>query len=182
MNTTASGRKSPDGGLHLLAHKPVSEITADDIRNGYATVERRSPNNAMYAMRVRPRPSAGMASSSLITLYLEILLAAAASSSQRGGNPSPVPPESLGAWWRAALGAPSAVASDYYRFQFADRLSRRRDSRRQAMRLCAHRRRRCRSSGWPDRSSRHEEPHGQQAAALQAGNGRRGTQLREQET
>ena len=28
-----------------------------------------------------------------------------------------MPPELLGAWWRAALAAPSGVASDYYRFQ-----------------------------------------------------------------
>lgn len=33
------------------------------------------------------------------------------------GDPVPIPPELLGAWWRAAEKAPSQVASDYYRFQ-----------------------------------------------------------------
>jgi len=33
------------------------------------------------------------------------------------GNPSPIPPERLGAWWRASAIAPSRVAADYYRFQ-----------------------------------------------------------------
>ena len=33
------------------------------------------------------------------------------------GDPAPIPPELLGAWWRAAERAPSRVASDYYRFQ-----------------------------------------------------------------
>lgn len=33
------------------------------------------------------------------------------------GNPSPIPPEKLGAWWRASAIAPSRVAADYYRFQ-----------------------------------------------------------------
>ena len=33
------------------------------------------------------------------------------------GNPSPIPPERLGAWWRVAGAAPSRVAADYYCFQ-----------------------------------------------------------------
>ena len=33
------------------------------------------------------------------------------------GDPAPIPPELLRAWWRAAERAPSQVASDYYRFQ-----------------------------------------------------------------
>jgi len=33
------------------------------------------------------------------------------------GDPAPIPPELLGAWWRAAERAPSQVASDYYCFQ-----------------------------------------------------------------
>jgi hypothetical protein len=33
------------------------------------------------------------------------------------GDPAPIPPGLLGAWWRAATRAPSLVASDYYRFQ-----------------------------------------------------------------
>ena len=33
------------------------------------------------------------------------------------GDPVPIPPELLGAWWRAAENAPSQLASDYYRFQ-----------------------------------------------------------------
>jgi integrase len=33
------------------------------------------------------------------------------------GNPAPIPPERLGAWWRVSGKAPSRVAADYYRFQ-----------------------------------------------------------------
>ena len=33
------------------------------------------------------------------------------------GNPAPIPPERLGAWWQAAGVAPSTVGADYYRFQ-----------------------------------------------------------------
>ncbi len=33
------------------------------------------------------------------------------------GDPSPIPPELLGAWWRAAGVAPSKIAGDYYGFQ-----------------------------------------------------------------
>jgi hypothetical protein len=33
------------------------------------------------------------------------------------GDPAPIPPEKLGAWWRAAASAPSQRAADYYRFQ-----------------------------------------------------------------
>ena len=33
------------------------------------------------------------------------------------GDPSPIPPERLGAWWKAARKASSRIAGDYYRFQ-----------------------------------------------------------------
>ena len=33
------------------------------------------------------------------------------------GDPSPIPPERLGAWWNAARKASSRIAGDYYRFQ-----------------------------------------------------------------
>jgi hypothetical protein len=33
------------------------------------------------------------------------------------GEPAPIPPGLLGAWWRAAERAPSQLAADYYRFQ-----------------------------------------------------------------
>lgn len=36
---------------------------------------------------------------------------------QSKGNPAPIPPEFLGAWWQAAGAAPSIIAADYYRSQ-----------------------------------------------------------------
>ena len=33
------------------------------------------------------------------------------------GDPAPIPPEKVGAWWRVAASAPSRVAADYYCFQ-----------------------------------------------------------------
>ena len=33
------------------------------------------------------------------------------------GDPTPIPPERLGAWWNAARKASSRIAGDYYRFQ-----------------------------------------------------------------
>jgi Arm DNA-binding domain len=116
--TSKAGKKFADGELHAIADKLLAKITADDIRAVHATLMKRSERPATYAMQVlravlrwhgvavpgNPlgRDTAGRD---------RIVLAAAK------GNPSPIPPEKLGAWWRAAGAAPSRVAADYYRFQ-----------------------------------------------------------------
>lgn len=116
--TSKSGRKFIDGELYPIAETLLSCLTADDIRDVHAAVMKRSERQAVYAMQVlravlrwhgivvpgNPlgRDTAGRD---------RIVLAPAR------GNPTPIPPERLGAWWRAAILAPSRVAADYYRFQ-----------------------------------------------------------------
>ena len=116
--TSKAGKKFSDGGLYPIAERLLSRLTADDIRGVHAALLKRSDREATYAMQVlravlrwhgvvvpgNPlgRDTAGRD---------RIVLAPAK------GNPSPIPPERLGAWWRASAIAPSRVAADYYRFQ-----------------------------------------------------------------
>lgn len=116
--TTEKGTKQAAGFLHPMAHKALADLTASDIRDAYEAAAKKSPRRATYAMQVlravlrwhgvaiagNPlgRETAGR---DRITI------------SAPRGDPSPIPPELLGAWWRAAAVAPSQVASDYYRFQ-----------------------------------------------------------------
>lgn len=113
-----AGKKFSDGGLYPIAERLLSKLTADDIRCVHTALLKRSDREATYAMQVlravlrwhgivvpgNPlgRDTAGRD---------RIVLAPAK------GNPSPIPPEQLGAWWRASAVAPSRVAADYYRFQ-----------------------------------------------------------------
>lgn len=116
--TTKTGKKLADGLLFQLANKLLLKLTSDDIRDQYSSLLKRSKRQADYAMQVlravmrwhgvvvpgNPlgRDTAGRD---------RIVLAPAK------GNPAPIPPERLGAWWRASGKAPSQVAADYYRFQ-----------------------------------------------------------------
>src|SRR3990167_3939968 len=116
--TTLFRSKVADGLLSPLADKLLAKLTADDIRAQYSSLLKRSKRQADYAMQVlravrrwhgvvvpgNPlgRETAGRD---------RIVLAPAK------GNPAPIPPERLGAWWRASGKAPSQVAADYYRFQ-----------------------------------------------------------------
>ena len=115
---SAAGKKFADGELYPLASKLLSDITAEDIRRVHAMQLKRSQRQATYAMQVlravfrwhgvvivgNPlgRDTAGKD---------RIVLASTK------GDPAPLPPEKLGAWWRAAARAPSRVAADYYCFQ-----------------------------------------------------------------
>jgi hypothetical protein len=116
--TTQKGKKLADGLLYQLADKLLEKLTADDIRGQYSSLLKRSKRQADYAMQVMRavmrwhgvevpgnplgRETAGRD---------RIVLAPAK------GNPAPIPPERLGAWWRESGKAPSRVAADYYRFQ-----------------------------------------------------------------
>lgn len=116
--TSKAGKKFSDGGLYPIADRLLSKLTADDIRGVHAALLKRAEREAVYAMQIlravlrwhgvvvpgNPlgRDTAGRD---------RIVLAPAK------GNPSPIPPEKLGAWWRASAIAPSRVAGDYYRFQ-----------------------------------------------------------------
>lgn len=113
-----AGRKFADGKLFSIAQTHLSKLTAQDIRRVHTDLAKRSDREAAYAMQVlravlrwhgvvipgNPlgRDTAGRD---------RIVITAST------GNPSPIPPERLGAWWRASGVAPSRVAADYYRFQ-----------------------------------------------------------------
>jgi integrase len=116
--TTQKGTRQAAGSLHPIAHKTLADLSAGDIRETYAAAARKSLRRATYAMQVlravlrwhgivvadNPlgRETAGR---DRITI------------SAPRGDPSPIAPEMLSAWWRAAGVAPSRVAADYYRFQ-----------------------------------------------------------------
>ncbi len=116
--TTKTGKKLADGLLYPLANKLLVQFTSDDIRDQHSSLLKRSKRQADYAMQVlravmrwhgvvvpgNPlgRETAGRD---------RIVLAPAK------GNPAPIPPERLGAWWRVSGKAPSQIAADYYRFQ-----------------------------------------------------------------
>lgn len=116
--TSSSGKKFADGELYSLAGKLISKITGDDIRGVYAAVLKRSQRQATYAMQVLravfrwhgvivPDNPLGRDTAGRDRIVL----------TQSKGNPAPIPPEFLGAWWHAAAAAPSTIAADYYRFQ-----------------------------------------------------------------
>lgn len=116
--TSSTGRKFADGELYPVAAKLMSRITGDDIRGVYAALLKRSLRQATYAMQVLravlrwhgviiPDNPLGRDTAGRDRIIL----------TQSKGNPAPIPPELLGAWWQAATTAPSKVASDYYRFQ-----------------------------------------------------------------
>lgn len=114
---SAQGRRFADGELLPIADTPITQIQAGDIRAIYERQLERSERQAVYSMQVlravlrwhgvvvanNPlgRETAGRH---------RIVLAAPK------GDPAPIPPERLGAWWNAAL-ACGRVAADYYRFQ-----------------------------------------------------------------
>jgi integrase len=119
-----NGEPKQDGSLLPLADTPVAQITADDVRTLFAKLEKRGQRQAVYAMQVLravlnwhgvkiPGNPLGkeVAGKDRITLSSSV------------GVPKPIPPEYLGAWWRAACGAGketvggSMLAGDYYRFR-----------------------------------------------------------------
>ncbi len=113
-----TGKRFADGELYPMADTLLSRVTADDIRAIYATLLNRSERQAVYAMQVIravlrwhgvvvPGNPLGVDTAGRDRIVL----------APAKGNPSPIPPERLGAWWQAACVAPSRVAADYYRFQ-----------------------------------------------------------------
>lgn len=115
---SSSGRKFADGELFPLAHKVLAAITGNDLRELYAAVLKRSERQAAYAMQVVRAVlrwhGVSLADNPLArdTAGRDRIIIATGS-----GEPTPIPPEKLGAWWQAAAAAPSRVAADYYRFQ-----------------------------------------------------------------
>ncbi len=116
--TTKTGKKLADGLLFQLADKLLVKLTSDDIRDQYSSLLKRSKRQADYAMQVLravmrwhgvvvPGNPLGRDTAGRDRIVL----------TPAKGNPAPIPPERLGAWWRVSGKAPSQIAADYYRFQ-----------------------------------------------------------------
>lgn len=114
--TTESGRPLANGELHALADTPLSKITADDVRSVFRAAAARGARRATYAMQVLRAvlnwhgvQVPGNPLSRDVPGKDRIILGSTA------GDPSPIPPEKLKAWWQAACLASSREAADFYR-------------------------------------------------------------------
>jgi integrase len=104
------------GELHALGDQSLRKITADDIRKLYASLEPRGERRQTYAMQVLRA----------VLRHEGVKIEGdpfdpTTASKQRvvlvpsKGNPRPIPPESVGTWWRAARDIDSSSA-DMLRF------------------------------------------------------------------
>lgn len=114
--TTETGRPLADGELHALAGVPLANITSDQVRAVYKAAAARGARRATYAMQVLRAvlnwhgvKVPGNPLSKDVAGKDRIVLGATT------GKPSPVPPEKLAAWWRAAGAVQSREAADFYR-------------------------------------------------------------------
>jgi integrase len=122
--TKLNGEPKQDGALYSIADTPITHITGEDIRQVYAEALKRGQRQATYAMQVLravlnwhgvkvPDNPLGKEVAGRDRIVL----------APTKGDPKPIPPEYLGAWWNAACKAGtekaggSGLAGDYYRFQ-----------------------------------------------------------------
>lgn len=100
------GQPKAAGDLYTLAHKRLSKITGDEIRELYTQLQKRSQRRASLAMQVlravlnwhgTPVPDNPFSKS--VAGRDRIVLPPTT------GNPNPIPPERLGAFWNAACAA-----------------------------------------------------------------------------
>lgn len=111
--TKKNGKPYLDGPLHTLAQTPLTKITADQIRKVYADTLKRSQRTATYAMQVLR---------AVMNWHGIAIENSPLSKDTAGkkrivivptkGNPKPIPPERLGAWWRAATTRSGNAAAD----------------------------------------------------------------------
>lgn len=111
--TSKDGKPFADGPLQTLADKALHKITADEMRKAYATAEAKSKRRAEYAMQVLRAVlnwhGVAVADSPLAKVTAgrdRIILTGTA------GNPTPIPPERLGKWWRAASMSAGNASAD----------------------------------------------------------------------
>lgn len=110
------GRQSLAGELFELADKPLARITADNVRAVFNTAKKRGARRATYAMQVLRAVlnwhgvsvpgnplGKGVAGKDRIVL------------GKTTGDPKPIPPEQLPAWWNAATALAGRESADYYR-------------------------------------------------------------------
>jgi integrase len=112
------GQRFADGELVALASLRLSDIAPQAIRRTYERCARKSARRAGYAMQVLR---------AVLRWHGVVIADNPLGKDTAGrdrivlappkGDPSPIPPERLGAWWNAARNASSQIASGYYRFQ-----------------------------------------------------------------
>jgi integrase len=111
--TAKDGKPFADGPLYPLVGTPLTKITAAEIREIYKTEEAKSKRVAVYAMQVLRAvlnwhgvaiPDSPLAKSTAGKARIVL--------SSTNGNPAPIPPERLGAWWRAATALAGNVGAD----------------------------------------------------------------------
>ena len=122
--TKLNGEPKQDGALVSIADTPITHITGDDIRQVYAEVLKRGQRQATYAMQVlRAVLNWQGVKVTDNPLGKEVAGRDRIVLAPTKGDPKPIPPEYLGAWWSAASKAGSEkvggseLAGDYYRFQ-----------------------------------------------------------------
>ena len=108
-----SDKRFANGPLHALAGKALHKITADDMRTVYAAAVVKSKRRAEYALQVLR---------AVLNWHgVEVVdspLAKATAGRDRiiltgtSGNPTPIPPERLGAWWRIASKSAGNASAD----------------------------------------------------------------------
>jgi integrase len=112
-----TGRATLPGMLHGLSVKSLHRITGDDIRRLYAALEPRGERRRAYALQVLR----AVLRHEGVTIEGDPLSPTTAGASRvrlpaTKGNPTPIPPERLGAWWKAA-GAMATLGADQLKFQ-----------------------------------------------------------------
>lgn len=114
--TTKSGSPTLPGALHSLAAKPLHRITGEMIRRLYRELEPRGERRRAYALQVL-RAVLRHHGVAVEDDPFSASTAGAARVRLPGpkGNPTRIPPELLGAWWRAACDMRS-VGADQLRF------------------------------------------------------------------
>ena len=114
---TKSGRATLPGLLHSLAAKALHRITGDDIRRLHASLDQRGERRQTYALQVL---RAVLRHHGVVIEGDPLSPTTAGASRVRlavsKGNPTPIAPERLGAWWRAA-GTVGTVGADQLKFQ-----------------------------------------------------------------
>lgn len=115
--TSKKGKPFADGPLYSLAAKSIYKITADDMRKVYAAAQARGERQASYAMQVLR----AVLNWHGVTIEDSPLARTTAGKDRiilapTSGKPTPIPPEKLGAWWRAAAARAGAPSADGCRF------------------------------------------------------------------
>lgn len=115
-HTLKSGKPTLDGELHAIADTSLTRITADKIRDLHKALAPRGERRQTYAMQVL---RAVLRHHGVLIDDNPLSPTTAGKSrvmlAPSRGKPSPIPPERLGAWWRAACAVDTASA-DTLRF------------------------------------------------------------------